>query len=150
MHILAPQFASSLWWLPWATFGALGAARARRWLLQRRERSEASRQVLCIAWEVKRIAGVVDTELTRVAGDLRWRAYRARCCRLRQRADAALAHEDCVRHLSLIRLRRALNRFQRDAIELRRFRLELRTEIARWGYSRGNPQARSSGLPVRL
>jgi hypothetical protein len=121
---------------PWALLVALGVVRVCGWLLQQRERNAVALEVLDMACQVRRIAGAFDAELTRLSADPRWRAYHARCYRLRQRADAALAHEDCVRRLSLLRLRRAARRFQRDVRKLKQCRLELRTEIARWGYAR--------------
>jgi hypothetical protein len=111
-------------------------ARARGWLQRRHQQAEATYQALRLAARVTVLAAAIDAELGSLRGHVRFHAYQERCARLRQRADAALAHGDWVRALSLRRLRRAVSRLQADLNKLKQCRLDVCADVARSKYSR--------------
>jgi hypothetical protein len=79
---------------------------------------------------------------------VRFYAYQERCARLRYRADAALAHDNWVRTLSLRRLRRAVSRLQADLNKLRQCRLDVCADLARSRYLRRHEERMFTGAAL--
>lgn len=122
----------------WLVAAGITAVAAAAWYIVRTRRShEVERQVLRLASDIVAVAGTVDADLGRVAGDAAFTKFANRCRECGERARDALQQGKALRQVEVESLTGILLMLHDDHRRMVDLRSELDRALAAWLDARG-------------